>query len=445
MKNMSVSKKVFAGFAILMLLMIIIAVTSVVGATYIERAYDAENASAMLRRLEWVVGVVFALSVVSSIIVAKYLISTVAKPLVPLARWMDEVALHGDLTVTPEDAVLIKQVSARTDEIGTLFLCYDHLIHYMNEICDEAKLIAEGDLSVKIKTYSDKDVLNITLQNMVNSLSRAFSEISKSAEQVAIASSHVADASTNLANGSTEQAASAEELAASVAHIMELVRVSDKDTDLSMEKSSESVDLMGRSQTSMLGMLEATKAIESSAQDIGKVIKVIDDIAFQTNILALNAAVEAARAGQHGRGFAVVADEVRNLAAKSSEAARETAALIEGDAAHVERGAAAVAQTNENLELVSVSISENADLVKEIADIVRDLAVDMQTISDRVEKISHVTQSNAATSEEAAATADELATSAGILNDIVASFKLADNPSAESGFAHSSATGFSLS
>jgi len=174
----------------------------------------------------------------------------------------------------------------------------------------------------------------------------------------------------------------------------------------------------------MNDLLEAMKSIDESSSSITKVIKVIEDIAFQTNILALNAAVEAARAGQHGKGFAVVADEVRNLASKSASAAKETAALIEGSSERVKEGNQIVSRTNESLDRVMEYAQELARRVGEVDTASAEQTHEIFEIRQGVDQISDVVQANSATAEQSAAAAQEMSAQADMLDQLVRKFKL---------------------
>lgn len=174
----------------------------------------------------------------------------------------------------------------------------------------------------------------------------------------------------------------------------------------------------------MKRMLDSMQAINDGSANISKIIKVIDEIAFQTNILSLNAAVEAARAGQAGKGFAVVADEVRNLAAKSANAAKETTALIEGNIGKVETGTKIANDTASVLEKIVGGVEKSASFINEIADASNQQATAISQIDTGIEQVSTVVQNNSATAEESAASSEELSGQAESLKQLASRFKL---------------------
>ena len=330
----------------------------------------------------------------------------------------------GDISVSDEEQKYIDLFSLRKDEFGHIFRQLGKLVHHLNKVADNIDSISEGNLDVNVDTLSELDVLNQPLSKLVDNLNTEFYEIKKVSDMVDAGASQVSDSAQTLASSSGRQSASIEELNASLEQVVQMVRQSDKGTDDSLEKSTATVELTNKSKASMQAMEDIMRSIDESAKDIAKIIKVIDDIAFQTNILALNAAVEAARAGIHGKGFAVVADEVRNLAAKSAEAAKETASLIEGDAERVAQGMSAAQEVSKNLGAVGESIAESTEFVRHVNDIVKKQAREMESISKGMEQITGVVHTNAASSQQSSATAQQLSAQSSVMRDVVARFNL---------------------
>ncbi len=237
----------------------------------------------------------------------------------------------------------------------------------------------------------------------------------------------VAAAAQDLSQGSTEQAATVQDLSRS----MEQISNETKHTAQMAEQANSISGLMGdevvRSKQKMQEMSEAMKDITSKSNEIEKIIKTIDDIAFQTNILALNAAVEAVRAGFAGKGFAVVVDEVRNLAQKSAEAAKNTMALIEGTIRSVANGGRLTEETAGALQEVAENVERVTKLIHEISVASAEQSESIISTTNGIEQISAVIQTNSATAEECAETSEELSSQVSIMNGLVSRFKLKEN------------------
>jgi len=239
-------------------------------------------------------------------------------------------------------------------------------------------------------------------------LKRLVSELSLGAEQTTDAASQVSSASQSLAEGSSEQAASLEETSSSLEEMASMTKRNAENAQKANDLAKQARAAADKGSTDMQTMSAAMEAIKVSSDDIAKIIKTIDEIAFQTNILALNAAVEAARAGEAGMGFAVVADEVRNLAQRSAQAAKETAAKIEGAITNTSNGVEISTKVVDALNDIVTKVRQVDELVAEVAGASREQTQGITQINTAVSQMDKVTQSNAANAEESAAAAEEL-------------------------------------
>lgn len=322
------------------------------------------------------------------------------------------------------------------DEFGEITEEYIAIVHNMQNQAKSIEAVASGDLTIEIEKKSDKDMIGIELEKLVTDNHHALSNISDAALQVMTSAAEVASASESLAQGSTEQASAIEEITASIDDVADKTKANANEASEAANLMQTALDNMVKSNDSMKEMVHAMNDINASSENIQKIIKVIDDIAFQTNILALNAAVEAARAGDAGMGFAVVAEEVRNLAAKSSQAAAETAEMIEESIKRIQRGSDMADETAKSLAEVSEVVSKGETIVQSIAESSNYQATAIDQIDRAVSQVSQVVQTNSATSQQCAAASVELSGQADRMRDLLGVYNLGHGSSKPASTSH---------
>lgn len=384
-------------------------------------SYTSEFMQATTRSI-LITAILLVASLIAAFVVATLVGKGIAKP---ITACTDRLALlsNGDLT-TPVPKV------KTSDETQTLAHATDIIVNGLFGIIEDLDhvftSITQGDLSVSTSVAypGDFEHLEIAIKEVIAQLNGTMSQINIAAEEVSSGSEQVSSGAQALSQGATEQASSIEELSSTIAEISEQIKNNAqnvKDANILIDITANEVTTCD---TKMKEMIAATKDISDKSKEISKIIKTIDDIAFQTNILALNAAVEAARAGNAGKGFAVVADEVRNLAQKSAEAAKNTTELIEGSINAVANGEKIALDTASSLAKIVTNAIKIGTTIAQIAVASKEQADGAAQITTGADQIASVIQTNSATAEESAAASEELSSQSALLKSLVAKFKV---------------------
>lgn len=380
-----------------------------------------DNASATLKSTTILLVILLVAMVVLCVVIAAALSRSISRPVAQITGAAEKLAAG---TLNIDIAYQAK------DELGTLAEAFrrmsSSLIAVIKDVDQQLAAMGQGDFTVSPQAEYIGDYASIknAIINISQSLSNTLNQINQSADQVSSGSYQVSSGSQALSQGATEQASSVEELAASINEISSQVRDTADNADEARRVTVQTGDQVASSNQQMQEMISAMREISDKSGQISKIIKTIEDIAFQTNILALNAAVEAARAGEAGKGFAVVADEVRNLASKSSEASKSTATLIEGTVQAVEKGTGIANATAESLIMVVDSTKEVVSTVEKIASAAQQQANSIAQVTQGIDQISSVVQTNSATAEQSAAASEELSGQAQMLKNLIGQFQL---------------------
>ena len=368
--------------------------------------------------------IVMAASVVISIVVALLLAGSISKPMKACAKRM-QLLVEGDLdTPVPavsgrdETAMLARSTASLVEGLGTVI---NDISYLMTQLANQNLNIRTQHGEAYVGSFQN---ILLSMRHMKESLSDVLMQVHGSAGQVSSASQQLSAGAQTLSQGSVEQASAVEELASQVTEISEQA----------IETAKSAVDV--RSQTHLAGeaishcnqqmqsLTNAMDRIQTCSNEIGKILKTIEDIAFQTNILSLNAAVEAARAGEAGKGFAVVAEEVRTLAGKSAEAAKNTSVLIERSSEAVREGNGIARETADSLLEVVASVQTVAVSMDHIAAASDEQSSAVHQVSEGINQISMVVQNNSATAQQSASASEQLSAEATGLNQLVNRFTL---------------------
>ena len=385
-------------------------------------AETQDKTAADTSRQAWIILIIAAVAAIAATIIIVFAIRrSIMNPVMEIVSVYDEMS-KGNMQVkinyeSKDEMGKMAKSIRKTNEL---------LTSYINDISNKLELMSQGDMRIDMEMDYIGDFASIkkAIEHTVFSLNHTLQTINTAAEQVSTGASQVSSGAQALASGSTEQASSVEELSVTVTRVAEQAAANSDNVKVATQYVEQAGTDVETGNEHMGQLTEAMMEINSSSSQIANITKVIEDIAFQTNILALNAAIEAARAGNAGKGFAVVADEVRNLAAKSAEAARQTSDLIKASVDTVSKGTQITTQTAQIL----LDIREKTKLVIEsiikIDDASAEQAVAIEQIKQGLNQVSSVVQTNAATAEENSATSEEMSAQATTLQEEVSKFKL---------------------
>ncbi len=362
------------------------------------------------------------IALIVGIVVAYFRAKSISDPIVKLTRRLEQLS-KGDLqTAVPE--------TRKKDEILTLTISLKSTIaslnSYIKDIDQVLSGIAEKNIAVKTEQeyLGDFAPIKSSLTLILDALNETMSEIKTSAEQVASGAGQISDNAQSLASGATEQASAVEELFSTFHEISDHIKKTSQNANEAAEIAKGSLEKVERGNLKMQEMIQAMERINEASNKIGVIIKTIEDIAFQTNILALNASVEAARAGNAGKGFAVVANEVKVLAAKSTDAVKDTTAMIQAAIEAAENGKEIALETAGYLSGIVQESKDSAALIEKISVAAEEQSESVTEVTKGVEQISNVIQMNSSTAEESAAASEELSGQAQIMKQLVSCFKL---------------------
>ena len=355
---------------------------------------------------------------ISSIVIAFILAFSFINPINKCVKFAQQIST-GDLNATLD--------IVQKDQIGVLCDSLRTVVEGFKVKAEIISCFAEGDLTAEVFTLSENDGLGLSLKQMKKDLNFLIGQIATSVDQISSGAEQIAQASQNLSEGAASQASSTEEVSVMVNQISGQAAQNSENSAQARSISEKAAIDAEKGNQNMMDVVNLMEKINYGADDTKKIVKVIDDIAFQINLLALNANVEAARAGKYGKGFAVVADEVRNLAVKSAQAAKETSAKVEDSIKNIQNGSNAVQVSASQLDQIVSGSRQVSEILEEIAAASKNQNDGISQATSGLDQIDKITQENTGSAEETAAASEELSSQSLQLKGLVGRFKLEES------------------